>query len=268
LWAEIQMKPAPSAWIQQETIRFSHLDAFFDLSEESEQGFEYSVSWIDTLAEGKYLGRGHFMRGNHAPKEHCAPKKVRSLNMFCEAPSWALNPLTVGAFNKLYYHRQWKERKTEWVHYQKYFYPLDSIHHWNRLYGKRGFYQYQLVIPYKNDREPIKEVLRLISRSKQASFLAVLKTFGNLKSPGMMSFPREGVTLALDFPNQGKKTADLFHALDKIVRETSGALYPAKDAMMSSQDFKLYYPEWKHFSQFVDSRFSSSFWRRVTEEGL
>ncbi|MFM8269569.1 MAG: FAD-binding protein, partial [Pseudomonadota bacterium] len=134
-----------------------------------------------------------------------------------------------------------------------------------KLYGRRGFFQYQLVVPFKNDREPIKEALRLVAQSGMASFLAVLKTFGNIPSPGWLSFPREGVTLALDFPNQGEKTRRLFKNLDSIVRQSGGALYPAKDATMTSDDFKQYYPRRKEFEKWIDPKFSSSFWRRVTE---
>lgn len=263
LWAEIQLKPAATPWIEQETIRFPHLDEFFEISEESEREFEYTVSWIDTLARGKSLGRGHFMRGNHSLKGPNRVPKNRNFKICFEAPSWLLNPLTVGLFNQAYYFKQIKRRHVSQVYYQKYFYPLDSIYHWNRLYGKRGFFQYQLVVPFKNDREPIKEILRLVARSRQASFLAVLKTFGSIQSPGWMSFPREGVTLALDFPNHGTKTQELFLALDRVVRESRGALYPAKDASMLPEDFKGYYPEWERFSQYVDPNFSSSFWRRV-----
>jgi len=264
LWAEIQMKKVTGPWIDQETVRFSHVDDFFKISEDSEKDYEYSVSWIDTLAQGKKLGRGHFMRGNHSPQRAEQPKKNVGVSIPFDAPNWLLNPLTVRSFNFLYYHRQFSREKRNTIHYRPFFYPLDSIQAWNRLYGERGFFQYQLVVPFKNDREPIKDILRLVAKSGMASFLAVLKTFGNIPSPGWLSFPREGVTLALDFPNQGNRTIKLFEELDKIVRASQGALYPAKDAKMTAQDFQSFYPRWKEFQKWIDPRFSSSFWRRVS----
>ena len=265
LWAEIQMKPVSGPWIDQETVRFSHVDDFFKISEDSEKDYEHSVSWIDTLAQGKHLGRGHFMRGNHSSQKRNQSSKPKTFSIPCNAPNWLLNPFTVRAFNVLYYHRQLTQEKRNTVHYRPFFYPLDAVLQWNKLYGKRGFFQYQLVVPYKNEREPIKEILRLVAKSGMASFLAVLKTFGNIPSPGWLSFPREGVTLALDFPNQGSKTRRLFEELDKIVRTSQGALYPAKDATMLAQDFQSFYPRWKEFEKWVDPKFSSSFWRRVAE---
>ncbi|NBT58500.1 FAD-binding oxidoreductase [bacterium] len=266
LWAEIQMKPVSGPWINQETVRFNHVDDFFKISEDSETGYEYSVSWIDTLAQGKHLGRGHFMRGNHSARRDAPMGQQTYMTIPVDAPDWLLNPITVRSFNCLYYRKQWSREKHQEVHYRPFFYPLDSILAWNRLYGKRGFFQYQLVVPFKNDRGPIKEILGLVAKSGMASFLAVLKTFGNISSPGMLSFPREGVTLALDFPNQGAKTIRLFQSLDEIVRQSGGALYPAKDAQMWADDFKKFYPKWKDFQKWVDPLFSSSFWRRVTDE--
>jgi len=265
LWAQIQMKKVQSPLIDHETIRFSSLRDFFKISEESERDYEYSVSWIDTLAQGKNLGRGHFMRGNHSLKPSELYPPLKGVRIPFDAPSRMLNSLTVRAFNFLYYHKQLKKKTKVTSHYRPFFYPLDALFDWNRLYGKRGFFQYQLVVPYKNDLTPLQEILKLIAKTGLASFLAVLKTFGSVQSPGLLSFPREGVTLALDFPNQGEKTLKLFRELDRIVRQSGGALYPAKDATMSSEDFKAYYPRWKEFEKFKDPLFSSSFWRRVTE---
>lgn len=264
LWAQIQMKKVEGPLIDHETIRFSSLEDFFKISEDSEKEYEYSVSWIDTLAQGKKLGRGHFMRGNHSTRKTKSYPPLKGIRMPLNAPSRTLNFLTVKAFNFLYYHKQLRRITKTTGHYRPFFYPLDALFEWNRLYGKNGFYQYQLVVPYKDDQTPIREILKIVSRSGQSSFLAVLKTFGTVPSPGWLSFPREGVTLALDFPNQGEKTRVLFKELDRIVREAGGALYPAKDALMSAEDFQSYYPRWKEFLALKDPLFSSSFWRRVT----
>ena len=135
------------------------------------------------------------------------------------------------------------------------------------MYGKRGFLQYQCVVPHHNGYEAMKEVLSCISRSGQGSFLTVLKKFGDIPSPGMLSFPRPGLTLALDFAYEAKKTLQLCEQLDRIVRESGGAVYPAKDARMTAESFQTYYPQWKEFEQYRDTQFSSSFWRRVVPGG-
>jgi hypothetical protein len=132
------------------------------------------------------------------------------------------------------------------------------------MYGKRGFLQYQFVVPFQHARAAMSEMLGLIRRSGEGSFLTVLKKFGDIQSPGMLSFPRPGLTLALDFAYGGPKTLRLLEDLDRIVLQSGGAVYPAKDARMSAQSFQAFFPRWKEFSGYVDPRFSSSFWRRVT----
>lgn len=263
LWAEIQMKPIQSSFIDQETIRYSSLDEFFKLSKASEITHEYTVAWVDALASGRQLGRGHFIRGNHSQKPGQIKTKNLKVSIPVELPSWVLSQATVHCFNTIYYHRQMKKEQAKHIDYRPFFFPLDSIKKWNRLYGNRGFYQYQVVVPFENNQEPIREILKEVAKSKKASFLAVLKTFGNVPSPGWLSFPRPGVTLALDFPNQGASTLQLFRTLDAIVRQARGALYPAKDATMTAEDFELYYPRWREFQAWIDPQFSSNFWRRV-----
>jgi len=151
---------------------------------------------------------------------------------------------------------------------ESFFYPLDCLKGWNKLYGKNGFYQYQCVIPSvgDNSRNACKALLQAIAKSKQGSFLAVLKTFGKIAGKGYMSFPTEGFTLALDFSNRGEETTKLFDALDKIVNEAGGRLYPAKDARMSGKNFRHYYPNWEKVEKLRDPAISSSFWRRVTND--
>jgi FAD/FMN-containing dehydrogenase len=176
-----------------------------------------------------------------------------------------MHPLTVKAFNLAYYHKQLRIKHASRVFYDPFFYPLDAVHDWNRIYGKRGFYQYQCVVPFSSGTDAIREILGEISRAKLGSFLAVLKTFGDKPSLGMMSFPRPGVTLALDFANSGQDVLKLFDRLDAITRAAGGSVYIAKDARMSAASFRQYYPRWQEFTHFVDPRFSSSFWGRVTE---
>lgn len=264
-WVELQLSPIKSPYLDTRTIKFRNLDEFFDISAESDKLFDYSVSWVDCTSEGDNLGRGLFMAGNFSERTKNKKPSSLALPFPCEAPSWLLNSLFMRSFNTLYYNKQTKHSVDALTHYEPFFYPLDAVLNWNRMYGKRGFFQYQLVVPFEQDRNIIKEIFRRITRSKRASFLAVLKTFGDVQSPGMMSFPEKGVTLALDFPNDGKPTLALMDELDSIVKEAKGRIYAAKDARMSPEIFRLSYPRVDEFKQFVDPRFSSSLWRRVME---
>jgi len=271
LWAEFQLKPIVNPYIDMEHIRFSSLDEFVQISAEADRKYDYTVSWVDILIGGKELCRGIFMAGNNnASRELAAkkPKKKLSLVVPFDFPSFVLNPLTVRSFNELYYHSQLSKRVHKVVHYEPFFYPLDSIHEWNRMYGKQGFLQYQFVVPFENGFEAMREILGRIRQSGEGSFLTVLKTFGDIKSPGMLSFPRPGLTLALDFAYGGQKTLQLLDDLDKVVRESGGAVYPAKDARMSAESFQAFFPRWQEFVQYVDPHFSSSFWRRVSQESF
>jgi FAD/FMN-containing dehydrogenase len=262
-WVEIQLIPIRSPYLDTRTTKFRNLDEFFDISTESDTLFEYSVSWVDCTSEGQNLGRGLFMAGNFSEKTKPGKRTNLALPFPCEAPGWLLNSLFMKSFNTLYYHKQRSRVVDGLTHYEPFFYPLDAILDWNRMYGRRGFFQYQLVVPFEQDRSIIKEIFARITRSKRASFLAVLKTFGDVTSPGTLSFPRKGVTLALDFPNDGAPTLALMNELDSIVFAAGGALYAAKDARMSPDSFIASYPRWQEFSSYIDPAFSSSFWRRV-----
>ena len=143
---------------------------------------------------------------------------------------------------------------------RSFFFPLDRIGRWNRIYGQRGFLQFQCVVP---SRDHVRDLLGRVRISGQGSFLTVLKTFGDMPSPGLLSFPRPGITLALDFANRGPDTLRLLGELEEVVRAAGGALYPAKDATMSPRTFAASYPRLAEFERFVDPGFSSSFWRRV-----
>jgi len=267
LWAEIALKPIASPLIRSETIRFGDLSEFFILSEESDRDYEYTVSWIDCLGQGKSLGRGLFMRGNHASPlvsspGSCSSRKVR--NFPVALPFSMVNALTLRVFNTVYYRKQVRKHSEKLGPYDPFFYPLDGIGCWNRMYGRKGFYQYQCVIPEDREGTAVRRLLSAIARSGEGSFLAVLKHFGNLSSPGLLSFPRPGITLALDFPNRGEKTLSLFNRLDEIVASSGGAVYPAKDARMSGKSFRRFFPKWEEFLRFKDPGLSSDFWRRVT----
>ncbi len=267
VWAEFFLKPIINPYIDMDHIRFSSLDEFFEISAASDQDFEYTMSWVDVLIGGKGLCRGIFMRGNHNQSRALASKPLKKrlpLALPFNFPTFVLNTLTVKAFNELYYHAQFSKKVQKTVPYDPFFYPLDSIHNWYRMYGKRGFLQYQCVVPFEHAREAMSEILARIRHSGEGSFLTVLKEFGHIQSPGMLSFPRPGLTLALDFAYGGQKTLQLLDELDNIVMHSGGAVYPAKDARMSAASFQSFFPQWKEFAQHIDPHFSSSFWRRVT----
>lgn len=263
-WVELALKPVTNSAVLAETIKYPDLASFFQLSRESDHDFEYTVAWIDCLASGAALGRGHFIRGNHAsPLQGKPALSPRTLTVPLDPPISLINALSLKAFNQLYYHRQWRERQTQTVHYRPFFYPLDAIAHWNRIYGPKGFLQYQFVVPEEVSEAAVREVLGCIARHKTGSFLAVLKVFGDVASPGLLSFPRPGATLALDFPYRGSATLALFDQLDAIVSQAGGAIYPAKDAHMSGEHFQQFYPRLNDFLRFRDPGITSSFWQRV-----
>jgi FAD/FMN-containing dehydrogenase len=269
-WAEFKLRRIQHWAIQQQLVKFRNLEEFFQISAESDVSYEYTMAWVDCTAKGNSLGRGLFFRGNHVEPDHLEqlknfklPDSKRTKTMPFDMPAFVLNPLAVKAFNFAYYHKQRRKIVNNFVDYDQFFYPLDAILEWNRLYGQAGFLQYQFVVPYDN-HESIQQILHIIAKSGLSSFLAVLKTFGNIESPGMLSFPRRGVTLALDFPIRGEQTFLLLEQLDTKVKQAGGVVYACKDARLSPHYFQAYYPQWKEFMRYIDPHFSSSFWRRVT----
>ena len=262
----LTLKPIQSSLIDAETVRFRNLDTFFDLSEESESAYEYTISWIDCLASGNSLGRGFFSRANHATTGPLKAEPFTSLpDVPFNAPSFALNRFTISAFNTVMYGMSGLKSGVVKSKYRPFFYPLDAIGKWNRLYGRRGFYQYQCAIPPAVQKEAVREMLQQISKSGQGSFLAVLKTFGDIPSKGLMSFPMKGATLALDFPNRGERALSLLSRLDDVVREAGGRNYAAKDGRLSMERLEQGYPNLAEFTKHIDPGISSSFWRRVNQ---
>lgn len=266
-WIELQLKPINSAYLDIETIRYHNMDEFRKLTNESRAIYEYTVAWVDCLSKNESLGRGLFIRANHRADKHDFTNKFKQkkLTIPFDFPSGLLNNHTVKLFNYFYYNKQKIQHKKTISHYEPFFYPLDRIYNWNRIYGKQGFFQYQCVVPLRH-YTAIEEILKLINKAETGSFLTVLKEFGNMPSRGMLSFPRPGVTFALDFPNTGKRTLNLMNQLDRVVMHANGAVYPAKDARMSIEAFQHYFPHWEKFKSYIDPKFSSSFWRRVTGE--
>jgi len=264
--ATVQLRPITTREMDVEKIRMGKLADFFALADESDASHEYTVAWVDCLASGADTGRGIFIRGNHGKGEGpLTPDAPTRLSVPVHAPGWLLNRWTVKAFNTLYAKTLRGDRDEGIEDYRPFFYPLDAVQHWNRFYGKRGFYQHQCVVPREGDGGPIRDILDRIGRSGQASFLAVLKVFGSQPPEGLLSFPRPGVTLALDFPNRDRETLKLMEQLDDMVRESGGTLYPAKDARMDGELYRSSMPALDLFTPYIDPAFSSSFQRRVLE---
>ena len=241
--------PIETAYIKQNVIKAKNLTEIIKLFEESVDT-TFSVAWIDCLAKGKDLGRSIMMKGEFASKEDIkenykiksnliTPKK-RKLNIPFNFPNIALNKLTIKAFNFLYYNKA-KNKDNDIVDYNSFFYPLDAIDNWNRIYGNRGFTQYQFVLPKETSEEGLTEILSLISKKGYGSFLAVLKLLGK-ENQNLLSFHKEGYTLALDFPIS-KKNFSFFNQLDELVLKYGGRLYLTKDVRVEKKMFEKMYAE-------------------------
>jgi hypothetical protein len=187
----------------------------------------------------------------------------RSKSMPFTPPVSLVNGLSLKPFNAAYFNLNKRKTGLRTQHYEAFFHPLDNLHHWNRMYGPKGFYQYQSVVPPGVARDATGAMLHAIAESGEGSFLAVLKTFGNRRSIGMLGFPEPGATLALDFPNRGDRTLSLFKRLDAIVCEAGGRIYPAKDARMPRAVFESGYPRLPEFLPFRDPGISSAMSRRL-----
>jgi decaprenylphospho-beta-D-ribofuranose 2-oxidase len=239
-----------SPWIVLATEGVSGLEAMLEGLGASAAGWPYTVGWIDCLARGRALGRGVLMRGRHASRAEAGGRMPRArlrLSVPVDAPGWLLSPWLVRAFNGAYYWRHGRATRRRLVSYDAFFYPLDAIGSWNRLYGRRGFLQYQCVLPRPAGPRPVAAVLERLAASGAASFLAVIKDCGP-GSEAYLSFPMEGTTLALDLPYRGPETDALVHELNAIVIAAGGRVYLAKDAVTRAEDFARMMPrleEWK-----------------------
>ncbi|EGV28578.1 FAD linked oxidase domain protein [Thiorhodococcus drewsii AZ1] len=263
-WAEIQLLPIRSSQIDGQVERFETLAEFFTLSDELDRRHEYGVAWIDCAASGRTTGRGVYMAGDFATEGALEVADPARLGIPLTPPISLINGLSLRAFNAVYWRKHPRTRQAQRLGYAPFFYPLDGIHQWNRLYGPKGFQQYQCLIPHGEAEPAIHALLSAIAASGTGSFLAVLKRCGTIASPGLLSFPAPGTTLALDFPQSERLDTYLFPRLDAIVREAGGRLYPAKDAHMRGEDFRHGYPAWERLEALRDPALNSRFWTRVT----
>lgn len=243
LCAQIKLHRITSTFISQTTIKANCLE---DLAErfDANSASTYSVAWVDCLANERNLGRSILMLGEHSQYGEIELPKTNYFSVPKNFPSPLLNKYSISVFNQLYYAKA-RNRADINVSLDSYFYPLDSILNWNRMYGRKGFLQYQFVIPREAGLNELKKILRIISNSGKGSFLAVLKLFGK-GNQNMLSFPMEGYTLALDF-KLNSEVMLLLRKLDEIVLSAGGRLYLTKDSIMTEATFKQSYPRWDEF---------------------
>jgi FAD/FMN-containing dehydrogenase len=267
LSASIKLMRVPSLDITEKATRFRDLGEFFDLAEAADQANEYAVAWIDQLAGGHGRGRGLLFTGNHAEHgSHAAAGAGSRLSVPVRPPFNVLNRPFLTVFNAAYRWKKGKSAAPRQASYQGFFFPLDGIRDWNRLYGPRGLFQHQSVVPEANARRIVPALLEAARRAGEGSFLTVLKRFGDVRSPALLSFPRSGYTLTLDFPNRGERTLRLLAELDRVAVEAGGAVNPYKDARMGPEIFAASFPQWQRLEALRDPAFLSSFWARTAKK--
>lgn len=247
LRARLRLRPVESAYVRVDYQRCTHLDAALEAMAASDKDYLYSVAWVDCLASKGSLGRSVLMRGNHARASELPQKmadtpyrlpKRPTLVVPVDFPGFALNSWSIKAFNTLFYAVN-RDKQHALVDYDKYFYPLDGVLQWNRMYGRKGFIQYQATFPMEQ-RAGLVKMLEHLAQAQRASFLVVLKCFGE-GGPGLLSYPFPGYTLALDIPNRSG-LEEFTRELDRILLDHGGRLYLAKDALTDADTFAAMYP--------------------------
>lgn len=253
---KFKLKKIPSSYISQKQIKAANLEELIRLFEKYKH-YTYSMAWIDCLQKGNSFGRGIMTIGEFAKPEELNEKqrkallalpKKKAITIPFNFPSWSLNTFTVKAFNFLYYNKNVKKEISSVTTYEPFFYPLDALLHWNRCYGKKGFVQYQFVLPLEA-KEGLIDILRRIGAKGMGSFLVVLKVFGKQEN-SLISFPFEGYTLALDFPVR-KGLFEFLDELDQVVLKYGGRLYMSKDARMKPSMLEAGYPRLQEFKSIV-----------------
>lgn len=266
--ATIRLMKVSSLEIEETVTPIGSLNDYFDLAADADDANEYAVAWIDQLASGRREGRGLLLTGNHSRGRingsHTSRKSLLAVPV--QPPLNLLNRPFVRMFNTVYRLAKSRGNARRFSSYTSFFFPLDGVANWNRLYGPRGLVQHQSVIPEAEARRAIPTLMRAAREAGDASFLTVLKRFGGLASPGILSFPRPGYTLTLDFAFCGPATVDLLQKLNRITVEAGGAVNPYKDAHMSAETFAASFPAWPDLEVWRDPAFMSDFWSRTAME--
>ena len=270
--ATLRLRRIQSPLVKVRSTRFARLEEFFQLDEQHHNSHEYTVAWIDCLATGNALGRGIYSMADHLPSaptggtrasaaSSLAQPRSRRINVPFTLPISPLNRATLALMNAAY----WRLYPigTQSVNLRKWLYPLDAVGNWNRLYGPRGFRQFQCAVPADQARAAITQMLKTIAARREGSLLAVLKNFGNKPSPGLMSFPMPGTTLALDFVQRGERTANLLRELHRITMDAGGRIYAAKDACSAPEHLEHGYPNLSRFMPFLDPGIGSLLAQRL-----
>jgi FAD/FMN-containing dehydrogenase len=259
--ATVQLMEVGSADVCEVATPFKSLEEYLELAEAADHANEYAVAWLDQLNAG---GRGLLMTANHAEAGAFAPHRSKPMiTVPFQPPLNCLNGLSLAAFNALYFNSKGRNAGVKTSAYDGFFYPLDQVGNWNYLYGPKGMYQHQSVIPFGAAASALPALLTASREAGQASFLTVLKRFGDIASPSLTPFARKGYTLTLDFPNRGARTLALLAELDRITVDAGGAVNAYKDARMSAQTFAASYPNWRQLEALRDPAFVSDFWRRT-----
>ncbi|MBK8457710.1 MAG: FAD-binding oxidoreductase [Phyllobacteriaceae bacterium] len=264
LTVTLRMMRVDSADVIETVTPFDAVETYFDHAEEADAAHEYSVAWIDQLAGGKHSGRGLLMTGDHAEAD--APSgggRGFKPRVPFAPPVSPLNRPGLTLFNAAFRFMKTRKSGPHVTPYRGFFFPLDGVADWNLLYGPSGLFQHQSVVPFAATREVVPMLLAATREAGQASFLTVLKRFGAMKSPALLSFPRPGYTLTLDFPNRGDKTRKLLDRLDAITIDAGGAVNPYKDARMPAHVFARSFPNWEELEAWRDPAFASDFWNRT-----
>lgn len=265
LTAEIQLKKISSEYLFLETIKFKSVEEFFAINEESETNYEYTVAWVDVTNGGSNQMRGIYQRASHiefSQKNTQSEFRSKKITVPFVLPFSLINKFSIYIFNALYYSKQFEKKLEQLIHYDNFFYPLDGVNNWNYLYGKNGFLQYQFVIPRENCYKNFIKIINEFKKNGLASFLTVLKTFGDFPKAGLLSFPFDGLTLAIDFPIH-RNIFEILDKIDKMILDFGGALYPAKDSRMKPYVFQKAFTNLDKFITYKDPLFSSAFWERV-----
>ena len=250
LEVEFQLERIASPWIYSESRRIGNIDEFVAQLKESAADWEYTVGWLDCVSRGKRMGRGILYLGRWAKPEEAPakpPGPPLNLKVPFELPSWVVNEYTTRIFNALYYRKQLRKVWRGIVHPHSFFYPLDAVQEWNRLYGRRGMTQYQCVLPESAGRQSVREFLELLTKRGGASPLCVLKDFGS-EGPGILSFPEPGMTISVDLPLR-KSTPALIDALNEFVVAAKGRIYLTKDGFTSAEHFARMEPRLPRFRE-------------------